>query len=111
MINLGSLTFSLSMRWRESLKKREGPRSPFGKVQPLLWSIKEKSYFKQRLTKILLTCLIKILFADKPSSLGMNPQMNKLILLGFLHKQEPMLTIHLAISVGGFVKLLLVGST
>ena len=97
MINLGSLIFSLSMSWRGSLKKREGPRSPFGRVQPLLWSIKEKSCFKQRLTKILLTSLIKILFTDQPSSLGMNPQINTLILLDFLRKQELMLTIQLAI--------------
>ena len=50
--------------------------------------------------KILLTSLIKTLFTDQPSCLGINPQINTLILLDISRKQEPMLTIQSAISVG-----------
>ena len=48
------------------------------------------------------------LFMDQLSSLGINPQMKTFILLDFPHKQEPMLTIQSAISVGKSVKRLLV---
>ena len=42
------------------------------------------------------------------SSLEINPQTKKLILLHFSHKQEPILTIQSAISVGESVEMLLV---
>ena len=40
MSNLASLTFPSSMIWNESLKNREGSRSPYESVSLLLWSIK-----------------------------------------------------------------------
>ena len=76
------------------------------RVQPLLWSIKEKSCSKQRYSKTLLTSLIKTLFTDQPTSLGINTQINTLILLDISCKQEPLLTIQSAISVGESVKVL-----
>ena len=108
MINLASLTFPYSIRWREFLKNREGSRSPLGSIQPLLLCIKEKSCIKQRYFKTLLTSLIRTKFTDQLSSLGINPQIKSLILLNFSLKQEPMLTIQSAISIGQSVKRLLV---
>ena len=52
--------------------------------------------------------LIKTLFMDQLSSLGINPQIKTLTLLDFSYKQEPMLTIQSAISKGESVKRLLV---
>ena len=92
---------------KRTSKNREGSRLPSGSVQPLLWLIKEKSCFKQSYFKILLTCLIKTLFTDLLSSLGINPQIKSLILLDFSRKQEQMLTIQSAISIGESVKRLL----
>ena len=80
----------------------------FGRVQTSLWPIKGKSSFKQRYSKILLTPLIKTQFIDQLSSLGSNPQIKTFILLDFSHKQEPMLTMPSAISVGQSGKRLLV---
>ena len=96
------------MKWRESLKTRERSRSPFGIVQPSLWSLKEQSCFKQSCSKILLMSLIKTLFMDQLSFLGINPQIKTLVLLDFSSKQEPMLTIQLALFVRESVKRLLV---
>ena len=55
-----------------------------------------------------MTSLIKTLFTDQPSSVGINPQINTLRLLDFSRKQKPMLTIQSAISVGEPVKILFV---
>ena len=54
-----------------------------------------------------LTSLIKTVFMDQLSFLGINPQIKTLILLNFLRKQEPMLTIQ-SIYVREAVKRLLV---
>ena len=52
--------------------------------------------------------MIRTLFTNQLSSLGINPQIKTLILLDFSSKQEPMLTIQSAISIGEFMKRLLV---
>ena len=89
-------------------KKQRGSSLPLGSIQSFFWYIKEKLCFKQRYFKILLTSLIKTLFADQLSSLGINRQMKTFTLLNFSHKQEPMLTIQSAISKRVSVKRLLV---
>ena len=71
-------------------------------------TIKEKSWFKQRYSKILLMSLIKTLFRKQLSSLGINPQIKTLILLASSCKQEPMLTMQSATSVGESLNMLLV---
>ena len=66
--------------------------------------------YKQKIMlffKVILTSLIRTLFTDQNSSLGINRWIKEMILLDFLRQQDPMLTIQSPISIGESVKRLL----